>query len=130
MMMITIAKWLILLFASFIIFVGFMMLFAPKKARAILRKAGSTVFINYAEITLRLFPAVAMIVYADFAKFPIVFKAFGWFMIATSLVLYMVPRKTHHHFAMKSADRLSPIYIQLISPIAFLIGGLIIFNIM
>jgi len=40
----------------------------------------------------------------------------------------MVPRKMHHQFSMKSADMLKPIYFQLISPFAFLIGGLIIYN--
>ncbi len=127
--MITImSKWVVLLFGSFIIFVGFLMLFVPKKARATLRKAGSTNFINYAEITIRLIPAVALILYADFSKIPLAFKAFGWFMLITSFVLYFVPRKTHHSFSLKSADIIKPIYFQLISPFAFLIGGLIIFN--
>jgi uncharacterized membrane protein YfcA len=127
--MITImSKWVVLLFGSFIIFVGFLMLFVPKKARATLRKAGSTNFINYAEITIRLVPAVALILYADFSKIPLAFKAFGWFMLITSFVLYFVPRKTHHSFSLKSADIIKPIYFQLISPFAFLIGGLIIFN--
>ncbi len=122
------SKWVVLLFGSFIIFVGFLMLFVPKKARATLRKAGSTNFINYAEITIRLIPAVALILYADFSKIPLAFKAFGWFMLITSFVLYFVPRKTHHSFSLKSADIIKPIYFQLISPFAFLIGGLIIFN--
>jgi len=127
--MITIlAKWIVLLFGSFIIFVGFLMLFAPKKVRATLRKAGSTNFINYAEITIRIIPAAAMIMYADFSKVPLAFKTFGLFMLITSFVLYFVPRKTHHSFSIKSAEMLKPIYFQLISPLALLIGVLIIFN--
>ena len=127
-MIIILAKWTVLLFGSFIIFVAFIMLFAPKKARTTLRKAGSTNFINYAEITIRIIPATAMIMYADFSKFALAFKAFGLFMLNTSLVLYFVPRKIHHSFSMKSADILKPIYFQLISPCALLIGILIIFN--
>jgi uncharacterized membrane protein YfcA len=129
-MITTISKWTVLLFGAFIIFVGFIMLFAPKKARATLRKAGSTNFINYMEITIRLIPAVALIVYADYCKFPEAFKIFGWFMLITSLILYIVPRKTHHNFSLKSAEILKPIYFQLISPFAFLFGGLIIFNVL
>lgn len=127
-MIIETAKWIVILFGIFIIFVGFMMLFKPNKARTTLRKAGSTNFINYAEITIRIIPAVALILYANLAKFPEAFKVFGWIMLITSLVLYMVPRKLHHQFSMKSADILKPIYFQLISPFAFLIGGLIIYN--
>ncbi len=129
-MIVEIAKWIVILFAIFIIFVGFLMLFAPKKARKILRKAGSTNFINYAEITARLIPAVALILYADFSKLPEAFKIFGWIMLVTSIILYAVPRKIHHKFSMKSADILKPLYFQLISPMALLFGGLIIYNVL
>ena len=53
----TIAKWTVIIFGIFFICVGTIMLFKPQKAREILRKAGSTNFINYAEITLRMIPA-------------------------------------------------------------------------
>lgn len=128
-MITTTAKWTTILFGVFIILVGFLMLFAPKKARAILRKAGSTNFINYAEITIRLIPAVAMILYADFSKLPLAFKIFGWVMVITSVILYIVPRKTHHRFSMKSAEMLKPVYFQFISPFAMLFGGLLIYNV-
>jgi len=127
-MIIIISKWTVILFGVFIIFVGFIMLFVPNKARTTLRKAGSTNFINYTEITIRLFPAIALILYSDFSKFPEAFKIFGWFMLITSLILYIVPRKTHHNYSLKSADILKSIYFQLISPLAFLLGGFIIYN--
>ncbi len=128
-MILEIAKWIVLIFGVFIIFIGFIMLFNPKKARETLRKAGSTNFINYAEITSRLIPAIALILYSDLSKYPEAFKVFGWVMLITSLVLYAVPRKLHHKFSMKSADILKPIYFQLISPLAFIFGGLILYNI-
>jgi hypothetical protein len=40
------------------------------------------------------------------------------------LVLCFVPRKIHHGFSMKSAERIKPNYFQLISPFAFLLGAL------
>lgn len=123
-----IAKWVVILFGVFIIFIGFVMFINPKKARVTLRKAGSTNFINYVEITIRLIPAIALILYADFSKFPEAFEIFGWIMLITSLILYAVPRKIHHKFSMKSADILKPIYFQLISPFAFIFSGLIIYN--
>ena len=127
-MIIEIVKWVLIFFGIFLIFIGFVMLINPIKARNTLRKAGSTNFINYAEITIRLIPAISLILYSEFSKFPEAFKIFGWIMLITSLILYVVPRKTHHKFSMKSADILKPIYFQLISPFAFLFGGLIIYN--
>ncbi|RMA64808.1 hypothetical protein [Ulvibacter antarcticus] len=127
-MILEIAKWVVIIFGIFIIFAGFVMLFAPKKARITLRKAGSSNLINYSEITIRLIPAIALILHADYSKFPIAFSVFGWVMLITSLILYVVPRKIHHKFSMKSADILKPLYFQLISPFAFLFGALIIYT--
>lgn len=126
--MIVIGKYIIILFGIYIIFVGFLMLFAPKGARRILRKAGSTNFINYTEITIRLILAIVIILYADFSKLPEAFSILGWFMLISSIILYSVPRRIHHNYSTKSADILKPIYFRLISPFAFLFGGLIIYN--
>ncbi len=125
----TIAKWTIVIFGLFFIAVGIMMLFYPQKAREILRKAGSTNFINYAEISLRIIPAVALILAADLSKYPGIFKVLGWFMLCTSLVLYFVPRQIHHDFSTKAANMLKPFYFQLISPFSFAIGVLIIYSV-
>lgn len=128
-MLTTIAKWTIIAFGIFFIGVGFIMLFSPQKARQILRKAGSTNFINYAEITIRMIPAAALILSANISKYPEVFKIFGWFMLCTSLVLYFVPRQIHHRFSLKAANILKPIYFQVISPFAFVIGVAIIYSV-
>jgi hypothetical protein len=124
-----VGRWIVILFGVFFIGVSGLILIKPTIARATLRKAGSTYFINYAEITLRMLPAIVLILAAEHAKFPFVFKVFGWFMIFTSLVLYFVPRKWHHQFSNASADVLKPLYFQLISPFAFLIGVLIIHSV-
>lgn len=128
-MLITTAKYIIILFGLFLILVGFLMLVKPTEARNILRKAGSTNFINYAEISLRIIPAISMIIYSDFTKYPQPFKIFGWFMFATSIVLFFIPRKSHHSFSLKSADILKPLYFQLISPFSVLFGSAIIYSV-
>lgn len=124
--MVEIAKWTLIAFGIFFIFIGSVMLIKPKIARETLRKAGSTNFINYAEITLRMIPAIALIIFADYSKYSNFFKLFGWFMLTTSFVLYFVPRKLHHNFSNKAADILKPFYFQLISPLSIAIGIMII----
>jgi uncharacterized membrane protein YfcA len=123
------AKWTVIFFGLFFICVGFLMLINPQKANDILRKAGSTNFINYAEISIRIIPAVGLILSADNSKYPDIFKIFGWFMLFTSLVLYFVPRQFHHNFSVKAADILKPYYFQLISPCSFLIGIWLIYSV-
>lgn len=125
--MILIAKWTVILFGLFLIYIAFLMLIAPVKARETLRKAGSTNFINYAEITLRMIPAIGMILYADYSRYPDIFKIFGGFMLITSLVLYFVPRKMHHGFSMRAADILKPGYFRLLSPATLIFGIAVIY---
>jgi uncharacterized membrane protein YfcA len=124
-----IAKWTTILFGLFFIASGFLMLMRPKKANDFLRKAGSTNFINYTEITVRMIPAVGLILSADNSKFPDILRIFGWFMLFTSLVLYFVPRQLHHKFSVNAAKNLKPFYFQLISPFAVLIGTLLIYSV-
>jgi hypothetical protein len=126
--MIILSKSIVILFGVFLIGVGFLMLFNPARARSILQKAGSTNLINYGEITLRLIPAIGMILYSDFSRYPLPFKLLGWFMLITSFILYLVPRKMHHQFSLKSADILKPLYFQLISPFSILFGLAVIYN--
>ncbi len=121
------AKWIVIFFGLFLIVAGVVMLFAPSRARRTLQKAGSTNLINYTEITIRMIPAAGLILYAEFSKFPEFFSVLGWFMLITSLILYVVPRKLHHSYSLKSAEMLKPLYFQLISPFSFLFGGTLIY---
>ncbi len=126
--MIILAQFVVILFGIFIISVGVLMLLNPEKALATLQKAGSTNLINYAEITIRLIPAIAFVIYSPYSRFPEVLKLFGWFMIVTSLVLYFVPRKYHYAYSMKWAGILKPVQVRLISPLAFIFGAAIIYS--
>ncbi|SHJ70020.1 hypothetical protein SAMN04487911_13121 [Arenibacter nanhaiticus] len=105
------------------------MVLAPKNARKIIKKAASTDLFHYTEVSKRLLPAIAMIVYADTSVYPMAFKLFGGIMVITSLVLYFVPRKMHHQYALKCAEVLKPTLIRLLSPIAVLPGSLLIISV-
>lgn len=120
-------KWIVVLFGVFFILVGTLMLLNPAKVRQILQKAGSTNLINYGEIIIRMIPAIGMILYADFSKYPEIFKLFGWFMLSTSFILLFIPRRLHYQFSLKSADILKPLYFRLISPFAMMIGVWLIY---
>jgi hypothetical protein len=114
--MMQVAIYIVIFFGLFLVSVGLLMLLRPAKARVYLRKAGSTNLINYAEITIRMIPAAALILCAELSKFPEMFKLLGWFMIVTSLILYFVPRRWHHQYALWCADVLKPNYIRWLSP--------------
>ncbi len=123
-----IAKWTLIAFGIFFIGVAGLMFFNPKRARSILRKAGSTPFIHFAELSLRMIPGIAFIVYANSSNFPFVFNCIGWFIIISSLILMIIPRKMHHQFSNTAADVLKPPYFQWLSPISVLIGGILLYH--
>ena len=125
-----IAKYIVIFFGVFLIGVGFMMLLKPAKAREYLRQAGSTNLINYTEITIRMIPAAGLVLYSEYSKFPEILKYLGWFMIVTSLVLYFVPRRIHHRYALMCADILTPQLIRVISPFSMLFGIGIIYSVL
>lgn len=126
--MIITARIILILFGLFLIGVGLLMLFDPKRARAYIGQAGSTNFINYFEITIRMIPAAALVIYADFSKYPEAFKILGWFMLGTSLVLYFVPRRMHHAYALWCARMLKPFYIRLMAPFSVIFGCLVLYT--
>jgi uncharacterized membrane protein YfcA len=128
--MILVAKYVVIIFGVFLIGVGLLMLIKPAKAREYLKKAGSTNFINYSEITIRMIPAAGLVIYSEFSKYPEIFKLLGWFMIATSVVLYFVPRRIHHKYALWCAEILTPQYVRLISPFSILFGCAIIYPVL
>jgi len=123
-------KYLVMAFGIFIIGVGFLMLIKPQIARAILRKAGSTPLINYGELILRMIPAAGLILSAADSKYPQFFTLLGWFMIGTSVLLMLLPRKYHHAYALKSAEILTPTRIRAIAPLSFIFGGFLLYAIL
>jgi hypothetical protein len=127
--MITTAKWTVILFGIYFICAGIIMLIAPTKARELVRTAGSTNFINYLEIALRMLPAIGLILCAEISKYPTIFNLAGRFILFTSLILFFVPRHLHHKLSIKFAKILKPFYFQLISPFAFGIGIWIIYSV-
>lgn len=128
--MLIIARYIVILFGIFLIGVGFLILLKPSKARTYLKQAGSTNLINYTEITIRMIPAAALVLYSEYSKFPEILKYLGWFMIVTSLVLYFVPRRIHHRYALMCADILTPQLIRVTSPFSVLFGIGIIYSVL
>lgn len=118
------------IFGLFLIGVGFVMLISPNTAWRALNKAGSTPLINYAELTFRMIPAAGLILSSSESRFPLVFEWLGWFMIVSSLVLMLIPRKWHYAYAQKCAALLPPYLMRLIAPLSFAFGGFILYAIL
>ena len=124
------AKTGVLIFGLFLIGVGLLMFIKPGKALEYLSKAGSTNLINYLEITIRMLPAFCLVIYAPYSRYPIPFSTLGWFMIGTSLVLYAIPRRFHHKYALFWAERFKTTHVRILAPLSILFGSWIISGIL
>ncbi len=122
-----ISQWLIILFALWLIVVSLVMIASPQRALQGLSKMASTNLINYTEITLRLIAGAALATYAEFSKFPETFRIVGLFIIFSSLMLYLVPRRWHAAYAVWWSRNLPPVFIRFAAPFSLVAGGMLIY---
>ena len=122
-----IAKFILIIFGAFFIVAGCITLWKPSIARSTLRKAGSTALINYTELSVRMSPAIAFVIYSDNTSYPTSFKVIGWYILITSIILMIIPRKLHHALSNRFADFLSPGRFRLVSPLSVFIGVYLIY---
>lgn len=123
------SKYTLILFGAFFIVAGLIMLLKPETVRNTIKKAGSTKFINYAELLIRMIPGLAFVLYAEYSNYSIHFKIIGYFIIFSSIIILLIPRKIHHRFSVQCAEILKPTYLRLISPISIIVGFTLIFSV-
>ena len=105
------------------------MFFQPEIIRKTIRKAGSTKFINYVELLTRMLPGIAFILYSKYSNYMIIFNVIGYFIILSSIILLLIPRKIHNRFSVQCAEILKPNYFKIISPFSIIIGIILIVSI-
>ncbi len=113
--------------AIWLIAVGVVMLCLPHKALLALSKAGSTVFVNYTELTLRLLAGAGFVGVAARTPYPAAFFYTGIFLGVTSVVLMLIPRRWHASYALYWSRRIPPIAVKLLSPAPVILGAAILF---
>ena len=121
-----ISKSIVFAFGLFLIYSGFLMLFNPERARAIIGKAGSTIVINYGELIIRLLLGISFVISAKSNAYELYFRVFGYFLIISAVILMLTPIKTHHKFSTKAAETLRPIYLRICAPFSRAFGILIL----
>jgi hypothetical protein len=121
--MLTLA-WLVLLAAAgWLAWVGWLMAFRPLTALDLLSRTATTYRINATEQVPRLIAGAAMIVRAEVSRFPLLFEVAGWFIVASSVVLLVIPLRWHNSYAVFWARRIPPGVVRMIAPFSVL-GGI------
>lgn len=118
----TLAWFVLLAAALWLVWVGGIMAFRPLYALDLLSRTASSYRINAAEQVPRLLAGAAMMVRADVSRFPPFFEIAGLFIVASSVVLLIVPLRWHNGYAVFWARRIPPIATRMIAPLS-VFGG-------
>ncbi len=93
---------IVLLTAIYLLGFGILAAAAPSRASAYLRGFASSARLHAVELLVRLAAGLALVGYAPHMRLGGAFRAFGWIIVVTTLVLAVLPWRWHRRFAEKS----------------------------
>lgn len=122
----TTAYVIVLLVGVFQLGLAAVCFFAPHRAVGFLGAFASSPMAHLIEMALRLMAGAALVVHAPAMRFPTAFLIFGWAMVASTVVLLILPWRMHQQFAEKYA---APVIRQarLVGVFALALGGFILY---
>lgn len=96
----------VLLGAAWLAVVGIFCLLSPESARAALARMGSNWRFQLGEHIPRAIVGWAMVLHAPLSKAPTVFEVAGWFILASSILILLLPMRWHNAYAVWWAQRI------------------------
>ena len=116
------ALLIIMLASVWLILVGWLMWGRPNDCLHWLSLMASTWKINVTELGLRSLSGAALVVRSPSSKMPEQLEIFGWFVLASSVVLILIPREWHAAYAVYWSKKLSAKFVRFVAPFAFASG--------
>ena len=101
-----VALVLVLLGAGWLAIVAFVCLLAPKRAQQGLAAMGSSWRVQLGEHIPRALVGGALIIRAPLSKAPLALDVAGWFILASSIVILLLPMRWHNAYARYWAERI------------------------
>lgn len=102
--------------------VAVLMALRPSVCIHLLSRAAANHRVNLGEQGLRFLAGAALVVRAPFSRAPLLFEAGGWFIVATSVALMLLPLKWHSGYAKWWAQQLTHARVRALSPLSFAAG--------
>lgn len=93
----------------------------PDSAANFLLGFANSAFVHYVELALRALVGAALVHSAAALSYPLVFIVFGWVLIVTSLVMFVVPWRWHQQFAQRAVPQALR-YISLLGVSSITLG--------
>ncbi|MGB4860378.1 MAG: DUF2065 family protein [Dokdonella sp.] len=93
----------------------------PDTAARFLLGFASSACLHYLELVLRVLVGAALIHASSTLPYPPLFNVFGWVLIVTSLVMFVVPWRWHRQFAQRAVPQALR-YVKLIGASSIALG--------
>lgn len=103
----TFAFAILLIAGIYFLLLGIACLFAPATARRFLMGFAGSASKHYLEMTLRMVVGIALVIQAPYLLYSTAFTFFGWILIGTTAVLFVIPWTWHQRFAEKVLPRVA-----------------------
>lgn len=118
----TIALSIIAAAGLWLLATAMLMAVRPRLFLRLLSLTASSRRVNNTEQGLRLLTGLALVARAGESKLPGLFEIGGWFIVASSVILLVVPLRWHAGYAIWWSLRLSPWAVRTIAPMSAILG--------
>ena len=122
--------WLVLLCAAtYLVGFGVIALLWPQRALQFLLGFATSVNKHRLELVLRLLFGCALLLHAPLLNWPNSWRLIGYVLIATTLVMWLLPWQWHRDFASKSVQKAAP-WLPWMGIVSLLLGFGFIWNLL
>ena len=128
-MIVTASQWIAVAAGLWLIALGVYMLVQPRGALAALARMGGSTPIHFGEMALRILIGLALIGAAPGSRFPLAVTVIGGFLIASALVLLILPRRWHAAYSTWWSRHIPVRAVRLIAPLSWAMGAILIWTV-
>jgi uncharacterized protein YjeT (DUF2065 family) len=119
------ASGTVILAGIYLVSLAAVALTAPNLATRFLMGHASSAAFHFLELLIRMAVGVAFLLHGPSTGFSNFFSAFGWVLVATTTVLFLVPWQWHKRFAQRSVPQATR-YRCLIGVASFAFGAFVL----
>jgi len=127
-MLVVVAKAVLFAVALFFSVLGLLALVRPDAAKRFLLGFATSASKHYLELSLRLLAGGAMLTGAPHSAQPVGLAVFGWLLIGTTVLMALVPWRTHRRFAETSVPQALR-FLPIIGVSSFALSGWLLWSV-
>lgn len=127
-MIASISHWIACLVGAWLVGISLFMAVAPRRALSALGAMGGTNTVHFGEMALRSTAGIAFIVAGPISRFPAEVAVVGWFLVASAVVLVVLPRRWHAAYSQHWARHISVLTVRLLAPFSAAGGAVVIWT--